>query len=355
MLLVLKSVIVGVVAWTLAEYVVASPQPTYAPFTALLIVQSTVYRSLLQSVQYVGAVVIGVFGAGVVEPVVGENIAAFAVMLFVSLLVGRWHRLGSQGLQVAVAGVFAYHAMAGAQLSMLWQIITMVLLGAGVALVVNLLLLPPVRYRTATEGLGELSLAIRTLLQDMSDGLSEGLPERDTVADWLRRARELDRSVSKARYAIEVGAESLVYNPRRLVRRKHTTSASFVGYRTLVEALSRAGEQIRSICYGLLRTYDSQGLNSPDNDFLCPYAQLLGAVAETASEIGEANDEDNECNPFHRTLDQGRQRHKELTEHVRNTSAWPSHTALLTDADRLLEEFSYAHVQGAVTPPRVPQ
>ncbi|MGH3323455.1 MAG: FUSC family protein, partial [Streptomyces sp.] len=189
-LLLMKSALAGVASWTVAQYFVTSPQPVYAPLVALLVVQSTVYRSLLHSVQYVAAVIAGVLAAGAASPLIGENVGAFAVMLVTALLVGRWRRLGTMGLQVPIVGIFAYNALLGAPATgMLWSIVSMVLLGAGVGLLVNLLLLPPMRYSTADRGVQELSTAVFVLLRDMAAGLREPIPEQDSAEDWLRRAR----------------------------------------------------------------------------------------------------------------------------------------------------------------------
>lgn len=355
-LLLVKSALAGVVSWTLSAYLIASPQPTYAPFTALLVVQSTAYRSLLQSVRYVLAVVLGVVAAGFSGPLLGENAGAFAVMLAVTLAVGRWQRLGTQGIQVSVAGVFAYNALSGTHESMLWEIVMMALLGAGVGLCVSLLLWPPLRYRTAARGIEEISEAIRQLLADMSEGLADGLPEQETLRTWLHRARQLDTTVASAREAIETGAESVVYNPRRLLRPALSTRPSFEGHRVLVEALARAGEQIRSISYGLLRMSDIDPRVCPDPAFLRAYGVLLQVVSHAAAQAGRLDGEtpagEGEPEPLRRSLAEGRRRHRELTASVEGTAAWPSHGVLLTDADRLLEEFAHAGDEGARTPSR---
>ncbi|MDJ1134886.1 FUSC family protein [Streptomyces iconiensis] len=343
LLLLIKSALAGVFSWSLAAYLIASPQPTYAPFTALLVVQSTAYRSLLQSARYVLAVVLGVLAAGFVGPLLGENPGAFAVMLAVTLTLGRWQRLGSQGLQVSVAGVFAYNALSGTHESMLGEIVMMALLGAGVGLGVSLLILPPLRYRTAARGIEEISGANEQLLGEMADGLAQGLPERETLESWLYRARQLDNTVTSAREAIESGAESVVYNPRKFLR---ATPRSFEGHRALVEALARAGEQIRSISYGLLRMCEMDPEACPDDAFLCAYAELLGVVSRAAGEVArldeDADDGRGDAGPLRRTLEEGRRRHNELTASVEGRAAWPSHGVLLTDADRLLEEFAHA-------------
>lgn len=349
LLLLFKSAVAGVLSWALAAYVLASPQPTYAPFTALLVVQSTAYRSLLQSIRYVLAVILGVVAAGAAGPLLGENTAAFGVMLVATLVIGRWQRLGTQGLQVSVAGVFAYNALSGTHTSMLWEIVLMALLGAGVGLCVSVLILPPLRYRTAARGLESLSESLRFLLRDMADGLREGLPERDTLADWHNRARQLDATVASARAAVENGAESVSYNPRRLLSRPRGPR-SFSGYRTFTEALARAAEQLRSIAYGLLRMCDADPRLCPDQEFLRAYAELLDVVSRAAAEIGSLDDDDKGNNPLHRTLEDGRARHRDLIASLGDSAAWPSHGVLLTDADRLLAEFDHAHESGAQQP-----
>ncbi|MGW8379036.1 aromatic acid exporter family protein [Streptomyces sp. ODS28] len=347
--LLFKSGLAGVTAWVLAQDVIASPQPTYAPFTALLVVQSTAYRSLMQTLRYVLAVVVGVLAAGAAGPLLGQNAWAFAAMLAVALVVGRWQRLGSQGLQVSVAAVFAFNALLGTSTTTVWQIIAMALLGAGVGLAVALLVMPPLRYRTASQGIAHASDALCALLHDMSEGLEQGMPERDTVADWLHRSRPLDMSVNSARQAVESGSESVVWNPRRLIRSRPTPT-SFRGYRTLLEALARAGEQMRSICYALLRIIDDPDTPAPGDGFLSSYAELLRVVENVPGVIGTPAGEDGGGSPADGALVEGRARQRDLRTNCASDPAWPTYGVLLTDTERLLEEFATAHDHGAQHP-----
>nr|WP_277607965.1 aromatic acid exporter family protein [Streptomyces boncukensis] len=337
-----KSALAGVLGWALAHYVIGSPQPTYAPFVALLVVQFTVYRSLLHAGQYVAALVAGVLAAGAANPLLGENLAGFAAMLVVGLLVGRWRHLGVMGGQAPVAGVFAYQAlMGGTDGRMLWHIVSMVLLGAAVGLAVNLLLLPPMRYATADRGIEQLSTAVSRLLDDMAAGLRDG--ENADSGDWLHRARSLDSSVSKARTAVEHGAESVSYNPRRLFCRN--LPATFFGYRTMVESLARVVEQVRSMAVVL----DARLAEDPAGDrvFLEGYADVLSSAADGVRYTGGAGRESHE--ELHRVVDRCTERCHDLELHAGN-GAWPSLGALLTDACRLAEELRRAHRSGAVRP-----
>ena len=60
LLLVAKSVAAAVGAWALAAWLLPHVTTAFAPFTALLAVRATVYRSLRDGAQYLVAVLIGV-------------------------------------------------------------------------------------------------------------------------------------------------------------------------------------------------------------------------------------------------------------------------------------------------------
>jgi aromatic acid exporter family member 1 len=345
-LLVAKSGLAAILAWFLAVDVVGTSQPSYAPFTALLVVQSTVYRSLLQSLRYVAAVVLGVGAAGFADLLLGRDVAAFAVMTVLGLLVGRWHRLGQMGIQVPVAGVFAYTALSGSQPVALWSIVSMVLLGAATGLVVNLVLLPPMRYGTASEGLQELATAVHTLLRDVSDGLRRGTPDAATTRDWAGRSRDLDDTVARARYAVEHGAESISYNPRRLLSRR--APAGFTGYRTMVESLHRATDQLRGITTSLRYAVDGEDDHVVGEEFLRAYGEFLSLVAAAAWYCG-GTDEEAKQN-LAESLHSGYERYEQLVHETVTDDVWPSMGALLADAARLLEEFDRAQYRGALRP-----
>lgn len=349
-LMLAKGALAGVVAWVLAEDVLDSPQPTYAPFVALLVVQSTVYRSLLHSAQYVAAALAGVLASAVANPLLGQNVGAFAVMLVVGLLMGSWRQLGTMGLQAPIAGIFAFNALLldpGA--STVGSIVAMVLLGAGVGLLVNLLLLPPMRYRSADEGVAELSTAMRLLLCDMAEGTREGTLTREDADDWLRRARELSSTVTKARGAVESGAESVNYNPRRWLPSRHHRSPTFSGYRLMIEALAHAGEQLRSIASGLSNVLAQQPADQPEKEFLRSYSLLLEHVAEGVRRVGGTGSDDTSAGEeLQRVIEAGDERRRQLAGLVGGSSLWPTLGALLADAGRILQDMRGAHEQGAL-------
>ncbi|WP_070196778.1 aromatic acid exporter family protein [Streptomyces oceani] len=350
LLLLLKSALAGSLVWALAELLIASAQPAYARYMALLAMQSNAYQSLVHSLRLVIAVLLGVVAAGVVAPAAGTLLPAFVVMLLVVLVIGRWRRLGPEGVQVSVVAVFSYDALSGAPLVMVWEIVSMVLLGAGVGLTISLLVMPPLRYRTAEQGADGLSWAFGGLLTDIADGLREGVPERDTLIDWLGRARQLDHSVQNARQAVESGDESVVYNVRRLLSRRHPTS--FAGYRGFVDTLGRSAEQLRSICYGLLRTVEEQDGEPPDDRVLRAFAELLDELVEAVCQLGAAEGtEEQDPGALTSALRRARERQRELAGMLEGASAWREQSVLYVDADRLINELARGHDYGALHPP----
>jgi len=249
------------------------------------------------------------------------------------------------GIQVPVAGVFAYTALAGARPVTLWSIVSMVLLGAATGLVVNLLLLPPMRYRTATDALRELATALHTLLGDIAGGLREGTPDADTARDWAGRARDMDNTAHRARHAIEHGAESITYNPRRLLHRRPL--AGFGGYRVMVNSLHRSVDQLRGITTGLLYGLDDDG-HAAGEEFLRAYGEFLSLVAAAAWYAGSAAEGHRE--DLAESLHAGYERYEELVRETVPGDVWPSMGALVADAARLLEELDRGRRHGAVGP-----
>lgn len=354
-----KAAIAAVVAWFLANNLLGWPEATFAPFSAVLLMQSTVYSSVLNSARYTAAMVVGVAVSGVIYLVVGENLGTFTLLMLAGLGIGRWRRLGAQGQQVPTAAAFTYGAIISSGLSMVGQIVWTVLIGAGVGVTVNLFLAPPMRYRTAESGVGALSESMHSLLSDMATGLRESAsdPEEERTSDWLYRARRMDETVTKARSAVQQADESVRFNPRRLITR--SAAPRFSGYQLTVDALGRGVEQLRSIAAELERAAQGEDHYVPDGEFLRSYARLLDVAAEASRDLGQPAQSEAEAGEQSRGLDrhlqQGWQIYQELARypgqhHEDTPERWPAYGALIMDAQRLVEEFDRAHRGGAVVP-----
>ncbi|HEY3686877.1 MAG TPA: aromatic acid exporter family protein [Streptosporangiaceae bacterium] len=354
LLTVAKSAVAALVAWYLANDVLGWQEATFAPFSALLVVQSTVYRSVLASVRYVVAVIAGVGLSGVLTAGVGAGLPAFGLLMLAAVAIGQWRRFGAHGVQVATAAAFAYGAVAVQGTSPLGQILLAVLLGAGLGVAVNALLAPPLRKRGADQGVYDLSAAVRTLLTDMADGLRDGMPDPDTAWGWLYRAREMDRTVEAARADIAQGEESTRFNFRRPL---WGTGRRFGGYRTTVESLARGGEQIRSIAAELDRAARYGDGEALDDGFRAGFARLLDVAAQAVRDFGRERDDRRGHAPdgLDGHLQEAWTAFDEVSRRTPGDDAahpgrWPGYGALIVDAQRLVEDLDQSHRAGAVVP-----
>lgn len=181
LLLLLKGVLAATAAWFIADTLIGAPSPTFAPFAALLTVQATISGSLKDGMRFAAAMVCGVTLATLVTTLMGTSTASFAGLVLLASALGRWRRLAPQGTQVAVSALFAFAAFLQSDSSTidLYNVASMVglaLLGCCLGAVTNMVVVPPLRYRSAEYGISTLSRFMAALLMDISKGLRSGSP-----------------------------------------------------------------------------------------------------------------------------------------------------------------------------------
>ncbi|RNG30738.1 FUSC family protein [Streptomyces botrytidirepellens] len=289
-----KSTLAAAASWYVAHDLVAAQTPAFAPFSAVLIMQVTVYQSMLQALRYLAAVCAGVFVQAGLGIMAGPGLITFVLVALITLAIGRWRHLGAQGTEVATAAFFAfstYSASAGMRQSVdqLGQIILLVAIGCAIGVAVNLLLWPPMRYRSAESGIHTLAGDLSALLADIHPALREHGFDEERARQWRQRATEIAWLVSQARTALHTAVESRHYNPRRLLprNRRHT---DFCAYRDVIDALERVTHQLAS----LTRTLHQWPQNEEGNEcnrFLRDYADLLEAFAHFTRPFSEIDED----------------------------------------------------------------
>jgi hypothetical protein len=351
-LVLAKCVIAGTVAWTLATEVFHATHATFAAFSAMLLMHQTIAESVQKAAHYTGAVLLGIGLVGAAALAAGVQPWLLPVILAVTLVIGRWHRLGSQGFNVTVAAVFAYGVFAaptaGKQpLVLLRDLAAMVVLGAVVAVITNLVIAPPLRYRTASGAVEEYFQVVTGLLGDTADGLRSGVPDESATREWQRRSADLPRTAAQTRSTVDHAWEAHKLNPRRLLIRDRSALSM---YRITIHGVDRIAEQLRFVTAGLFRVARDQdrdpGLQElPRNVFHHHYGDVLTAVrcaVETAAAIhSDADlysgdplaDPADRCDGALRRLGATADSH-----HLDLPDDWALYGALYTDAVRLCEE-----------------
>ncbi|MGA4847277.1 FUSC family protein [Streptomyces sp. G5(2025)] len=225
----LKAAGAGVLAWALAGWWWSAPMALLAPWTALFLVQSTVYRSVRSAMQQLAVVMLGTLLAAGAAVLTGNNsLAAMAIVLPITVLLSTYARFGTQGVYAPTAALFvlAYGTYSG--IDILHRLFE-TLLGAVIGIAVNALVLPPVHGRDVWHLRKRLPQESADLLHTVADGIEEETYDAKKAQGWYDRAQRLTDLMTDLRTARRWSDESYRFNPGRKLRRSvpHPPSADW--------------------------------------------------------------------------------------------------------------------------------
>lgn len=242
-----KTVVAAVVAWVVASRVFGLPQAFLAPWSALLVVHATVYRTFSQGLRQVAAAVLGVLLAWVVGNALGAGTVAVSVLLLAGLVLGtvRWFR--DQSTAVAATGLIVLTTGVSGQNHVLEDRLLDTVIGIVVGLAVNLVVWPPLRDYAAARAIDAIDDQVGALLRDMADDL-RGACTAEDVAGWVDRTRALDGDLDHAWALLRQARESTRLNPRR--------AAASVRQSELFEEILRDDEQAVAETRSMARTLE---------------------------------------------------------------------------------------------------
>jgi uncharacterized membrane protein YgaE (UPF0421/DUF939 family) len=175
----LKTAVAVVVAWLLATEVFDVAQAFLAPWAALLTVHATVYRSVRQGAQQVGATVIGVLAAFAAGSAFGHNALSLGAAVLVCLIAGSMRGLRSEATTAAATALVVLTTGYSDDSGMLLARLLDTAIGIGVGMAVNLLVWPPLRDRSAAHRIDRIDDCIGELLVNLRNILAA----LDVVAD----------------------------------------------------------------------------------------------------------------------------------------------------------------------------
>lgn len=317
----------------------------FAPFSALLVVQPSVYGAVQQSWRYVAAVVIGALFAGVGGLTVGLDVWSFALAVLAALIVGQVRFFGGQGKQIPVVAAFALANGSAESATDLGQLLLMVSVGALSALLTNLVMAPVIRFKDAENAV----LVFADNMRQITVGLAEELRgdvDESSIDYWTRSAESLKGTARNAWDAVERQESRVRLNPRRLLAPKRVP-VRLSGSRTWIMGLERASRDLQSITEDLQRLYGGHyEYIALGEEFKQKYADLLGGAANILQTISDEREPGR-----HMVSDQ---LGNDLDEALRNVGESrpgllrdpgdeePVRAALLTDLTRILNELNRA-------------
>jgi hypothetical protein len=336
----LKAALATVIAWQFAVRVLHSPVPFYAPMAALLVVDSTMVRSLSASAQRIAAVVLGLAVSWVAATFIGVNWWTMFVVILVALVIGRWSRLGDHGIQVPAMVLLSLITAGGVNEEFTYLTIIETVAGGLIGVAVNMLVFAPLHLTKPRQRVTALADQVRDLLLELADGLRRGF-DAETARGWYRRGGDIADRTPFVVDDIRTGRESTRFNPRENLR---PADVHWEGYEQMVTTLRHVLWQVTGIGRTLVDAADERH-PAPSPDFLSRYADALASVADAVAHLGLHDDESSAA--FDRSIEHGVEVLTELREEVRVTplddpEKWPVYGSLISDALRAVHELESA-------------
>jgi uncharacterized membrane protein YgaE (UPF0421/DUF939 family) len=316
----LKTVLAAVTAWVLAANVLDLPQPFLAPWAALLVVHATVYRTFSKGMQQVAATVVAVLLATVVGESFGLTTGAITLLLVVALFLGAVPWLGAEATTIATTGLVVLTTGFESDTMLISRLLDTAI-GVAVGLLVNVIVWPPLRRRTAAEAMDRIDDNIGVLLVDMAGGLGDGCQDEDVDA-WIERSRDLDGDVDQAWSLVRQAQEAARMNPRRSARPMKDPQQ----WHGLLRRMEQSVAETRS----LARTLGSQSAHKETwgDDFALPWIDMLGDTGRAASAADPV------------AMRAVRARLEEFAEGMRTTersAEWPVYGALIINLRNIID------------------
>lgn len=212
---IIKSVLAATVAWWLSTTYLHTEFPFLAPWTALLSIHPTAYRTLARAAQTLVATILGIAVTYAVSTVFGVAMWTYALALLVGLLLARLRWIRKEGITVATMAIFLLSDGFSDNSAQLSDRILEILVGVAIGCSVNLIILPPFRDKQATWLTGTTLQRFGEILR----GIGESRPERwspEESQEWLKTTSELNNKLTHAWSQVNFARESRRINPRRL-------------------------------------------------------------------------------------------------------------------------------------------
>lgn len=209
-----KAVVAASLAWWLAISVLESAQPFLAPWTALLTVHATVFRSLSRGAQTLVASALGVLISFVIGSFLGVHLWTFALALLLGMLGSRLPGIRMEGVAIATTAIFVLGSGFEAQQSMLLSRLVEVALGVGVGVAINLLVVPPLWDKQAAAYVDHVNRRMGAVLEDMAASFSVSW-ETGRAEEWSQEATSMRQELDAVWETVQLARESGRANPRR--------------------------------------------------------------------------------------------------------------------------------------------
>jgi len=341
----------AVASYLVVQRVVADSRPVTAALTALLIVQVTLVGTVADTLRRILSVVVGVGVAILVASLIGFTWWSLGALVAVGILLGQVLRLGAHLMEVPISAMLIL-AAGGAGVQATDRIIE-TLVGAAVGVLINVLVPPYTRTRSAGAAVAEFADSLGALLERVGRAIAEHPVTKDEARDWLRDARSIGGDTARVDRVLTEARESRRLNPRAvgttdptpdlrngLDALEHTAVALRAVFRSIADGAGRVDED----------DLEQSGRSEADADLRAAFATLMDDLARAIRGFGALVRADAEragephTAELAEALDGVREARARLTELLlvdpgEAVGLWQLHGSLLAGVDRVLAEL----------------
>ena len=219
LLQVVKTAVAASLAWLVCLAVLPGVLPIFGTIAAILVVQPSINQSFSRALERTVGVIAGVVVAYLAGAFFGVTSWLIIGTILVSMLIGWAFRLSqSTTAQIPISALLVLTIGAQTPGYAVERVIETVL-GAVIAVIVNTIVVPPVRLRPAQEAIALLGTQVANSLDDLARLIREPSTQQQRTSA-LVTARLLQPMELKAVAAVTSADESLRFNPRRSVHRR---------------------------------------------------------------------------------------------------------------------------------------
>ncbi|CAL9343258.1 FUSC family protein [Streptomyces sp. enrichment culture] len=329
----LKAAGAALLAWLVAREWLEDPMALMAPWVALVLVQATVYSSLVQAGRQFAAICVGALVASGAQAITGDTTGALALSIPVLVLLSNWPRFGDQGIYAATTAVFTI-ATGTVSAVAVGHRLGQAALGAAIGVAVNALVFPPVHLRDVRENLAGLARETGDLLHTVAADLRDGEWDSQTAADWLAATARLQHRLDALESARGWSRESLRLTSG-LLRTLYRAPTVALPSEQEDERLGRVTGHVTALTRTLsVATDENRTPAAPDHPVLSRYGELLELIGDTCRAEADRLERAGaaaESEPDERASARMRELHERLQDALREDAArqGPARTAVL--------------------------
>lgn len=329
-----KCVIAATGAWWISVTFLDTSFPFLAPWVALLTIDATAYRTLSRGVQSTIASLLGIGVAFLVGHLLGVSVWTYALALLVGLVLARLPWIRDEGVTVATMSIFILSDGFSEQQQQFGDRMMEIAVGIVVGVVVNLLVLPPLRDRQASRYVDSVNRRMGSVLENMGEEFASSW-DTDHADDWIRETDSINEELNSAWSVVRFARESRRANPRSYLDQLRRARAR--GQQTpdpedasWEDILRRAGEGVSHL-RNLARTL--REASYADGEWDTRFREEWASVARDSGRA--VANPDAEVEPLSTRLEN-------LTEQLSNdenlpTIHWPVYGTMITGLQHIVE------------------